>query len=139
MIAPAPEARIFDGATRIAAPAPGNRGLAYGDGLFETMRAHRGALPWWDAHWARLAQGASRLGIALPEEAFVRAEADALLGTRPGDAASEAAVAEGAVLKLIVVRGGTARGYAPAGFARVPVRGKSGSLIHVNAKGLVPA
>lgn len=100
----AADVRCFEGGARVAALAPGNRGLAYGDGLFETMRAHRGALPWWDAHWARLAQGASRLGIALPDEAFVRAEAGELLGAH-GD---------GAVLKLLVVRGGTARGYAPA-------------------------
>ncbi|MGN6112055.1 MAG: aminodeoxychorismate lyase [Luteimonas sp.] len=102
MIAPAPEPRIFDGATRIAAPAPGNRGLAYGDGLFETMRAHRGALPWWDAHWARLSRGGARLAIALPDQAFVRAQAAELFADG-GDG----------VLKLLVARGGNARGYAP--------------------------
>jgi 4-amino-4-deoxychorismate lyase len=103
MSAPAPDGiRSFDGVARVAALAPGNRGLAYGDGLFETMRAHRGALPWWQAHWARLSQGAARLGIALPGEALVRAEAGDLLADG-GDA----------VLKLLVVRGGTARGYAP--------------------------
>ncbi len=96
------DVRSFEGDARVAALAPGNRGLAYGDGLFETMRAHDGALPWWDAHWARLALGAARLGIALPGEAFVQAQAGELLGG--GDA----------VLKLLVVRGGTARGYAPA-------------------------
>jgi 4-amino-4-deoxychorismate lyase len=101
--APAPEARVFDGAARIAAPAPGNRGLAYGDGLFETMRAHRGALPWWGAHWARLARGGARLGIALPGEAFAREQARELF-----------ADGGGGVLKLLVARGGSARGYAPA-------------------------
>jgi 4-amino-4-deoxychorismate lyase len=105
MNAPAPDTRIFEGATRIAAPAPGNRGLAYGDGLFETMRAHRGALPWWEAHWARLSRGGARLGIALPAETFARDQARALLadGGDGGDG----------VLKLLVARGGTARGYAP--------------------------
>lgn len=96
------DVRSFEGHARVAALAPGNRGLAYGDGLFETMRAHGGVLPWWDAHWARLARGAARLGIALPDEAFVHAQAGELL--RGGEA----------VLKLLVVRGGTARGYAPA-------------------------
>lgn len=96
------EARSFEGSVRVAALAPGNRGLAYGDGLFETMRAHRGALPWWDAHWARLAHGGARLGIALPDETFVRAQAGALFAD--GGAG---------VLKLLVVRGGAARGYAP--------------------------
>lgn len=101
--------RSFEGHTRVEALAPGNRGLAYGDGLFETMRAHRGALPWWDAHWARLAQGGARLGIALPDEALVRAQALELLA-----GVAEAAGGPDGVLKLLVVRGGTARGYAPA-------------------------
>jgi 4-amino-4-deoxychorismate lyase len=102
-------ARSFEGTTPVAALAPGNRGLAYGDGLFETMRAHCGALPWWDAHWARLARGGKRLGMALPDEAFVRAQAGALLaGGNGGDDNGDD------VLKLLVVRGGNARGYAPA-------------------------
>lgn len=103
------DVRSFEGATRVDALAPGNRGLAYGDGLFETMRAHRGALPWWDAHWARLARGGARLGIALPDEALVRAHAGELFA----GGANRADGGDG-VLKLLVVRGGTARGYAPA-------------------------
>jgi 4-amino-4-deoxychorismate lyase len=102
MNASATEARSFEGAARVAALAPGNRGLAYGDGLFETMRAHRGALPWWDAHWTRLAQGGARLALALPDESFARAQARDLFADG-GDG----------VLKLLLVRGGTARGYAP--------------------------
>ena len=95
--------RSFEGDTRVDALAAGNRGLAYGDGLFETMRAHRGALPWWEAHWARLAHGGARLGIALPDEASARTQAAELFADG-GDG----------VLKLLVVRGGNARGYAPA-------------------------
>ena len=80
-----------------------DRGQAYGDGLFETMRAHRGTLPWWDAHWARLARGGERLGIDLPDQSQLRARAGELLADG-GDG----------VLKLLVIRGGVARGYAPA-------------------------
>jgi 4-amino-4-deoxychorismate lyase len=79
-----------------------DRGQAYGDGLFETMRVHRGEVPWWDAHWARLALGAQRLRIALPAQERVRARAAELL-----------ADGDDRVLKLLVVRGGNARGYAP--------------------------
>ena len=43
-----------------------DRGLAYGDGLFETMRAHGGTIPWWPAHWSRLLRGAARLRIPVP-------------------------------------------------------------------------
>jgi 4-amino-4-deoxychorismate lyase len=113
MSAPASSgSRSFDGDTRVDALAPGNRGLAYGDGLFETMRAHRGVLPWWDAHWARLQRGGARLGITLPDEALVRAQAGEMFADG-ADGADGVAGGNG-VLKLLVVRGGTARGYAPA-------------------------
>jgi 4-amino-4-deoxychorismate lyase len=83
------------------AVAADDRGIAYGDGLFETMRAHQGDVPWWNAHWARLQRGATRLHIPLPDENNVRAEAALLL--RGSDS----------VLKLIVTRGSGGRGYAP--------------------------
>src|SRR5690606_32291643 len=66
-----------------------------------TMRAHRGELPWWDLHWARLERGASRLRLSLPRRAQVREEAGCLLdGTD-------------AVLRLQLNRGSGGRGYAP--------------------------
>ncbi|WP_046657193.1 aminodeoxychorismate lyase [Lysobacter capsici] len=95
------EFRLFRGADRIDALSPADRAYAYGDGVFETMRAHRGELPWWDRHWARLRHSALRLGLILPEEDQVRAEAQALLA------------GEDAVLKLILSRGEGGRGYAP--------------------------
>lgn len=95
-------ARIFVGERRVDGIAADDRGLAYGDGLFETMRTHRGEAPWWDAHWARLALGAQRLRLALPEPDIVRRQAgDMLAGVDSG------------VLKLLVTRGGGGRGYSP--------------------------
>lgn len=96
-------ARIFVGVRRVDGLAADDRGIAYGDGLFETMRAHRGQAPWWDAHWARLERGAQRLRLPLPDQDFVRRQADAML-----------ADADTCVLKLIVTRGSGGRGYAPA-------------------------
>ena len=94
--------RIFAGERRIDAFAADDRGLAYGDGLFETMRAYRGDAPWWDAHWARLSRGAQRLGLALPDSTFARSQTqDLLQGSDTG------------VLKLIVTRGSGGRGYSP--------------------------
>jgi len=93
--------RCFIGSQRVQAIPGTDRGFAYGDGLFETMRAHRGDLPWWDAHWARLAAGAARLRIALPDRDQVTSEATALLAGDDG------------VLKLVVSRGDGGRGYAP--------------------------
>ncbi|KRA73054.1 hypothetical protein ASD78_15785 [Lysobacter sp. Root667] len=93
--------RVYVGEQAVDALPALDRGYAYGDGLFETLRAHRGALPWWDAHWQRLSRGAARLHLALPRAEQVRAEAERLLDG--GDA----------VLKLIVSRGAGGRGYAP--------------------------
>lgn len=93
--------RRFAGEDALPSWPDDDRGLAYGDGLFETMRAHEGALPWWPAHWQRLQRGADALGIALPRPERVRDEAEALLDGLGG------------VLKLIVTRGGGGRGYAP--------------------------
>lgn len=94
-------ARMFRGETRLDAIPVDDRGLAYGDGLFETLRVHRGEVPWWREHWSRLQRGAERLGIPLPNEARVREEVAALFGDG-GDG----------VLKLLLTRGAGERGYA---------------------------
>lgn len=93
--------RCFVGATRVDAVPAHDRGFAYGDGVFETLRAHRGTLPWWDAHWDRLGLGAARLGLELPDRAQVLEQACELLAGDDG------------VLKLVVSRGPGGRGYAP--------------------------
>lgn len=101
-------ARIFVGSHRVDAIPADDRGLAYGDGLFETMHAHRGEVPWWGAHWARLAHGADRLRMALPDQQRVRDEVAALV-----NAAASENKAAGPVLKLLLTRGSGGRGYAP--------------------------
>lgn len=98
--------RNFVGSDRVDAIPADDRGLAYGDGLFETLRVHRGEVPWWGAHWARLAHGADRLRIALPDHQQVRDEAMALLDEHVDDGAD-------GVLKLLLTRGSGGRGYAP--------------------------
>ena len=42
---------------------PMDRGLLYGDGLFETMVVREGAIRFEAGHSARLAEGCQRLGI----------------------------------------------------------------------------
>ncbi len=79
------------------------RGFAYGDGVFETMRAVGGAIPWWPAHRTRLAMGAARLRIPLPAAERMEAELHDWL-SRHRDA----------VIKLILTRGSGGRGYTPA-------------------------
>lgn len=78
-----------------------DRGLAYGDGLFETIAVRDGQPILLDRHLARLAEGCARLAIAADIEQI----ADELLRYA-------AAMGEG-VLKLILTRGDGQRGYAP--------------------------
>ncbi|KFN41233.1 aminodeoxychorismate lyase [Arenimonas oryziterrae] len=94
--------RIFRGHERVDAIAADDRGLNYGDGLFETILVHAGEPVWWPEHWRRLAYGAQRLGIPLPEEAPLLAEARSLCAGQ-----------DRAVLKLVLTRGSGGRGYAP--------------------------
>ena len=94
-------ALVFSGAQRVDAIDPADRGLAYGDGVFETMRAHRGDVPWWPVHWQRLLRGARVLGLAVPDESRARDEALQLLDGSDG------------ALKLLLTRGAGGRGYAP--------------------------
>lgn len=93
--------RVFRGDRPVTVLSPADRGLAYGDGLFETLLAVDGDMPWWDAHWRRLSGGAARLGIAPPHEGLLRSAAEDLLGQGRQ------------VLKLILSRGESGRGYLP--------------------------
>lgn len=94
--------RILRGGRGVDRVAADDRGLAYGDGLFETLLVHQGRAVWWDAHWRRLRWGAERLRIALPDEHVVAAEASDLIeGMTHG------------VLKCVLTRGSGGRGYAP--------------------------
>ncbi len=103
-------ARLFVGEDRIDAGVEAGidsvlaegRGFAYGDGVFETMRAIGGSIPWWPGHRARLALGAARLRIPLPSSERLDTELHDWLS-----------VHRDAVIKLILTRGSGGRGYAP--------------------------
>jgi 4-amino-4-deoxychorismate lyase len=88
-----------------------DRGLQYGDGLFETVRCEQGRLRWFEHHLARLGAGCERLGIAMPDAAVLRSEATAMAAGMPR-----------ALVKIIVTRGeARARGYRPRG-DEIPTR-----------------
>ena len=88
-----------------------DRGLQYGDGLFETLLLRGGQARFLEAHLARLTSGCARLAIPFRAESELRAEI----------AAAAAQAPRLAVLKVIVTRGSaTRRGYAPD--AEVPRR-----------------
>lgn len=79
-----------------------DRGLHYGDGLFETMAVQGGSVRLMDLHLARLTQGARQLGIPLPETEGLAIEL-MLAAVQMGEG----------VLKLILTRGSGGRGYLP--------------------------
>ncbi|MBK3438494.1 aminodeoxychorismate lyase [Pseudomonas shahriarae] len=76
-----------------------DRGLAYGDGLFETLAVKAGQPVLLDRHLQRLDEGCRRLAL-VADQALIR---DELL-------AYAAALGDG-VLKLILTRGDSLRGY----------------------------
>jgi 4-amino-4-deoxychorismate lyase len=81
-----------------------DRGFHYGDGLFETLAVVHGVPQLWERHLRRLLRDAGRLGIAVTADTpgILRAEAERLCRG-----------ADHAVLKIILTRGVSGRGYAP--------------------------
>jgi 4-amino-4-deoxychorismate lyase len=80
--------------------APSDRGLHYGDGLFETLAVRDGACEFWDRHMQRLLRGCERLRIPAPSLPLLQSEAAALVHA-----------ADRAVLKIVITRGSGGRGY----------------------------
>lgn len=87
-----------------------DRGLSYGDGVFETIAVHAGEPLLLSAHLDRLALGCRTLGITPPDSTLLQAEC-MQVATRQTRA----------VIKVIVTRGSGGRGYQPAPDA-VPLR-----------------
>lgn len=77
-----------------------DRGLQYGDGLFETIAVRNGEPQLWTRHLQRLAAGCRRLYLPPPDSALLTMEAKEL-----------SAGSARAVLKVIITRGPGARGY----------------------------
>jgi 4-amino-4-deoxychorismate lyase len=91
-----------DGAASTSVPID-DRGLAYGDGLFETLLLRRGVARFLELHLERLALGCERLGIRFDAMAALRREISHALDAAPSLA----------ILKIMVTRGSaTRRGYA---------------------------
>ncbi|HXI47036.1 MAG TPA: aminodeoxychorismate lyase [Steroidobacteraceae bacterium] len=84
-----------------------DRGLQYGDGVFETMRVRRRGIRLLDLHLDRLYRSCRRLKIQVPKALLVRRELERIAAGR-----------EQGILKLMVTRGRGARGYRPSGRER---------------------
>ena len=83
---------------------PLDRGFAYGDGVFETCRYSKGAIPLWDYHRERLIRSAARLHIPLDERLLNQYVDSMLAYLCDVDIAS-------AVVKITLTRGVGGRGY----------------------------
>ena len=79
-----------------------NRGLNYGDGLFETLLVQGGRPRRWQAHMDRLGIGCERLGLQMPPQSILLREVQTV-----------SAGLVDAVVKIIVTRGGADRTYMP--------------------------
>jgi len=78
-----------------------DRGLHYGDGVFETIAVNKGNLLCWDKHYERLQFGCQILDFACPAKELLQNEAQQVISD-----AKE-------VLKIILTRGAGGRGYNP--------------------------
>lgn len=78
-----------------------DRGLHYGDGLFETLAVIDRSPLLWARHMGRLLAGCERLGIPIPDRATLGEELERALELADSRA----------VIKIILTRGSGGRGY----------------------------
>lgn len=84
-----------------------DRGLAYGDGIFSTMKVQYGVVQLWDFHLQRLQLGAQKLYFPELDWAQLSDEVKTV-----ADSVKEQAAC---VVKIIITRGSGGRGYSSAG------------------------
>jgi 4-amino-4-deoxychorismate lyase len=92
-----------------------DRGLLYGDGLFETIAVSGGKLCFWERHMQRLQAGCERLGMAPVDTAQLRQECHLLIQQ-----------SQQVVIKIIITRGSGGRGY------RLPEQPRSTRIIQLH-------
>ena len=91
---------LIDGHANSCIPAD-DRGLLYGDALFETIAFKGGKAPLWDWHWRRLHTSADQLGIPCPDQGLLLDEALRLAGQGA------------AIIRITLTRGSGGRAYWP--------------------------
>lgn len=108
-----------------------DRGLAYGDGIFRTLRTRTGQPLWWRDHYAKLVADCAALDLKCPEAAELHLEVCRVAEAGEG------------VVKIILTRGTGARGYAPPAAptatrvvmaSPVPPHAQTGAMIAVAAR-----
>ncbi len=77
-----------------------DRGLAYGDGLFETIAVRGGEPEFWSRHMARLREGCARLRLGEPDLVELNRETELLInGQRTTQNVDQG------IVKIIITRG----------------------------------
>ena len=94
-------ARVLVNGAMVAHVAADDRGVSYGDGLFETVLFVDGRAPLWPRHMARLAAGCGRLRLPMADPELLAHEA-----------AQACAGLVRAVARITLTRGSGPRGYA---------------------------
>lgn len=80
---------------------PHDRGFAYGDGVFRTLKINQGVPDHWTLHYQKLVEDCNAMGIVCPGAELLLADMARLFSS-----------VENAVAKIIITRGEGARGYA---------------------------
>lgn len=94
-----------------------DRGLAYGDGVFETMRVvydsehKKASIPLFEWHLTRFSEGVKRLKLGFVDEVCARFKEDIF--------SALSSISHDAICKIIVTRGSGGRGYTPSENAEV--------------------
>ncbi|MBB5357858.1 4-amino-4-deoxychorismate lyase [Rhodanobacter sp. ANJX3] len=101
---------------------PMDRGLAYGDGLFESIRFVGAKAPLWQRHMRRLDESCRRLRMPAPDPGQLWEEASAVRRDLPH-----------AVVRITLTRGVGERGYAP------PARPSMTRIVAAFAAPVVPS
>ncbi len=80
-----------------------DRGLHYGDGVFETIACVNNQLQFWPQHLARMTAGAEKLKINFPDESLWLQDVRQLFEEQVSD--------QPCIIKLMLTRGIGERGY----------------------------
>jgi len=80
-----------------------DRGLLYGDGVFETIAIKQGQPQYWQEHLQRLNLGCETLGLSNLNDILLKNEMEQLID-----------IDQQCVIKIIITRGIGNRGYAPS-------------------------
>ena len=79
-----------------------DRAIQFGDGVFRTLRVQDGKLVFWSRHFRKLCADCAVLGIPAPQELLLLQDIHGLLSD---------AQCQDAVIKIVITRGESARGY----------------------------